>query len=236
MPSAAQYLADKQAERQAYKMQPTDNLWQPYGDMCRDGVEWRISPQLVDYPLAVAVMEARVEAVLAGTAPELVWLLEHPPMYTAGTSAEAQELLTPNRFPVYASGRGGHYTYHGPGQRVIYVISDLRRRGHDLKAHVWRLEELVIRALCKLGVQGERRIGRTGVWVTSGKREAKIAAIGVRARRWVTFHGVAINVCPNLGHFSGIIPCGLPDYEVTSLAALGWIGTMEEVDRALWGD
>ncbi len=199
-----------------------------------DEPEWRVSPGLVPYPEAVATMEARVAAIRAGSAPELVWLLQHPPLYTAGTSADPRELLDPGRFPVYRTGRGGRFTYHGPGQRVVYVLLDLERRGRDLRGHVHRLEEWVIRTLSRLGVRGERRADRIGVWVTSpGGGEAKIAAIGVRVRHWVTYHGLALNVAPDLEHFRGIVPCGLAGYPVTSLAALGLAIDMDEVDHHL---
>lgn len=194
--------------------------------------EWETSPGLVPYPEALARMEARAAAVRDGTAGELVWLLEHPPLYTAGTSAEPAE-LTGTGLPVYAAGRGGRWTYHGPGQRVAYVILDLKERGMDLRRHVWRLEELVIRTLADLGVVGERRPDRIGVWVADGKSEAKIAAIGVRVRRWVTFHGLSINVAPDLAHFRGIVPCGIKEHGVTSLAALRVAAGMAELDAAL---
>jgi lipoyl(octanoyl) transferase len=196
--------------------------------------EWRVQPGLLPYPEAVATMEARAAAIRAGCAPELVWLVEHPPLYTAGTSADPAELLDPDRFPVFRTGRGGRYTYHGPGQRVVYVLLDLERRGRDLKAHVRRLEEWVIRTIARLGVRGERRCDRIGVWVPlPGRGEAKIAAIGVRVRHWVTYHGLALNVAPDLAHFAGIVPCGLPAWPVTSLAALGLNVSMAEVDRHL---
>jgi lipoyl(octanoyl) transferase len=195
--------------------------------------EWRIEPGLIPYEPAVATMEARVGAIRAGTAPELVWLLEHPPLYTAGTSTRPGDLLDA-RFPVYASGRGGQLTYHGPGQRVGYVMLDLKRRGADIRRYVRDLEEWLIRALRPFGVRGERREGRVGIWVVGGTGdEAKIAAIGVRVRHWVTFHGVALNVAPDLGHYAGIVPCGIADRGVTSLAALGVPATMDEVDQAL---
>jgi lipoyl(octanoyl) transferase len=177
-------------------------------------------------------MAARAAALRDGTAEELVWLLEHPPLYTAGTSADPAELIE-TRFPVHDAGRGGRWTYHGPGQRIAYVILDLRLRGMDLRRHVWRLEELVIRALADLGVRGERRCDRIGVWVAAGDREAKIAAIGVRVRRWVTFHGLAVNVAPDLDHFRGIVPCGIREHGVTSLAALGIAAGMADMDAAL---
>ena len=195
--------------------------------------EWRTSADPVPYPDAVGAMEERVAAIRAGTARELVWLLEHPPLYTAGTSARAGELLDPERLPVYPSGRGGRYTYHGPGQRVAYVLLDLKVRGADVRAYVGRLEEWLIAALAEFGVRGERRAGRVGVWVVRGDGEAKIAAIGVRIRRWVTYHGVSLNVAPNLDHYRGIVACGYDGYGVTSLADLGVAATMADVDRAL---
>lgn len=203
-------------------------------------LEWKISPNSTGYEDAAAAMEARVAAIDAGNAPELVWLLQHPPLYTAGTSADPVDLKLPGRFPVYQTGRGGKYTYHGPGQRVGYVLLDLRRRGQDLRAHIWRLEEWVIRALADWGVKGERRCGRVGIWVVRPDgREEKIAAVGVRVRRWITFHGMAINVHPDLEHFGGIVPCGLADYGVTSLHALGHKVSMAQIDDALrrhWND
>ncbi|WKW52476.1 lipoyl(octanoyl) transferase LipB [Rhodomicrobium lacus] len=185
------------------------------------GVEWRTSPDLVPYEAAVSAMEDRAAAIFAGDAPELVWFLEHPPLYTAGTSAKAGDLLDAARFPVYAAGRGGQYTYHGPGQLVVYVLLDLNRRGRDVRRHVRRLEDWVIAALTDYGVTGAARDDRPGVWVRDGAREEKIAAIGVRVRRWVTFHGTAINVSPDLSHFAGIVPCGIEDAGVTSLERLG---------------
>jgi lipoyl(octanoyl) transferase len=199
-----------------------------------DAVEWRISDGTVAYPEALAAMEERVAAIRAGEMPELVWLLEHPPLYTAGTSARAQDLRAPRRFPVFDAGRGGQYTYHGPGQRVAYVMLDLQRRKPDLRRYIWQLEEWVIRALAQFNVRGERRAGRIGIWVVEpGGQEAKIAAIGVRVRRWVTYHGVAINLEPDLEHFGGIVPCGISGFGVTSLAALGLTATMPELDAAL---
>ncbi len=195
--------------------------------------EWRTSSRPVAYPDAVARMEERVAAIRAGRARELVWLLEHPALYTAGTSARPDELLDALVLPVYASGRGGRYTYHGPGQRVAYVLLDLKARGADVRAYVGRLEDWLIAALAELGVRGERRAGRVGVWVERGGAEAKIAAIGVRIRRWVTYHGVALNVAPNLEHYRGIVACGFRGYGVTSLDDLGIEATMAEVDQAL---
>lgn len=177
-------------------------------------------------------MEERVAAIRRGEAPETVWLLEHPPVYTAGTSAREDELLDP-RFPVYRTGRGGRFTYHGPGQRVAYVMLDLARRGRDVRGFVHRLEQWLIDTLAVFGVRGERREGRVGIWVESPKGEAKIAALGVRLRRWVSFHGVSLNVDPDLSHFAGIVPCGLARYPVTSLAELGVRVSMAEVDAAL---
>ena len=245
----------------------------------RETVDWRISEGPQDYADAVAFMERRVQAIRDGRAPETVWLLEHPPLYTAGTSARAEELLDPDRFPVFRTGRGGRYTYHGPGQRVAYVMLDLTTRGNDVRAFVRGLEAWLIATLARFGVRGERRPGRVGIWVdrtpggppggippgikyaggapaTPGGppggvppitpaggapeipggpagREGKIAAIGVRVRHWVTFHGVSINVDPDLGHFAGIVPCGVTGHGVTSLRDLGVAATMAEVDAAL---
>ncbi len=197
-------------------------------------VDWRVSTAPVDYPAAVAAMEDRVAAIRNGTAPEQVWLLEHPPLYTAGTSANADDLLSPGRFPVYRTGRGGQFTYHGPGQRVGYVMLDLKRRNPDVRRFVQDLEEWLIRALARFNVVGERRDGRVGIWVArDGGREDKIAAIGVRVRQWVTFHGVSLNVDPNLAHFDGIVPCGVHGHGVTSLVDLGIPATLEDVDIAL---
>lgn len=195
--------------------------------------EWRTEPGLVAYPEAVSFMERRVADIAEGRAPELVWLLEHPPIYTAGTSAKAADLIEA-RFPVHQSGRGGEFTYHGPGQRVAYVLLDLHRRNGDVRGFVHDLEEWLIRALGRLGVRGERRAGRVGIWVArEGGREDKIAAIGVRVRRWVSYHGVALNVAPDLDHFSGIVPCGIRGHGVTSLAELGIRASMADVDTAL---
>jgi lipoyl(octanoyl) transferase len=197
-------------------------------------VEWRVSPELVPYPEALAAMEERVGAIRDRDAPELVWLLEHPPLYTAGTSAAPEELIDPGRFPVYAAGRGGRYTYHGPGQRIVYVMLDLKRRGGDIRRYVYDLEELAIRTLAGFGVRGERREGRIGIWVVRADgSEAKIGAIGVRVRRWVSYHGMALNLSPDLGHFAGIVPCGISDYGVTSLSDLGVGASHEDVDAAV---
>jgi len=208
-------------------------------DLAKTGPEWRISPELVDYPAALAEMEARVAAIQAGEAPELVWLLEHPPLYTAGTSAKATDLLAPQRFPVYEAGRGGQYTYHGPGQRVAYIMLNLKERGADVRAYVAQLEALMIATLAQFGVEGLIREGRVGVWVKRNElADDKIGAIGVRIRRWVTFHGLSLNVNPDLSHFAGIVPCGITGHGVTSLHALGKKVSMTEVDAALqkaWG-
>ena len=196
-------------------------------------IHWRISNGPVDYADAVARMEARVAAIRAGTEPELVWLLEHPPLYTAGTSARDADLVTPGRLPVHRTGRGGQYTYHGPGQRVAYVMVDLNRRGRDLRCFVWQLEQWVIETLAAFNVTGERRDGRVGVWVARDGREDKVGAVGVRVKRWVTYHGVSINVDPDLAHYAGIVPCGITEHGVTSLADLGIPATMADVDVAL---
>lgn len=197
-------------------------------------VAWRVSPDHVPYASALADMEARAALVAAGDAPEQIWLLEHPPLYTAGTSANVADLVDPDRFPVFNAGRGGQYTYHGPGQRVAYLMLDLRTRGRDVRCFVSGVEQLVIDTLADLGVTGERRVGRIGVWVVKPDgSEAKIAAIGIRIRRWVSFHGLSINVTPDLSHFSGIVPCGITDYGVTSLADLGVDVSMADVDAAL---
>lgn len=199
-------------------------------------VAWEISDDLVPYPEAVAIMEDRVAAIRADRARELVWLLEHPPLYSAGTSAKAGDLLTPERFPVFKTGRGGQYTYHGPGQRVGYAMLDLKQRGGDVRHFVRQLEDWIIKTLARFDLQGERREGRVGIWIAqAGDREDKIAAIGVRVRRWVSYHGISINLNPNLEHFSGIVPCGIDSarYGVTSLAALGRDVTMAELDAAM---
>ena len=200
-------------------------------------VEWTVSEGLVDYEAAVAAMEARVAAIAEGTARECVWLLEHPPLYTAGTSADDADLVDAGRFPVYRSGRGGQYTYHGPGQRVAYVMLDLRRRAPDLRLFVSALEAWLIGTLDGFNIRGERREDRVGVWVRRPDKgimaEDKIAAIGIRVRRWVTFHGISLNVEPDLDHFSGIVPCGVRQHGVTSLVDLGIPVTMPEVDQVL---
>jgi lipoyl(octanoyl) transferase len=193
-----------------------------------------VSSGLTDYEAALAHMEARAAAVAAGEAQEQVWLLEHPPLYTAGTSAKETDLVAPDRFPVFAAGRGGQYTYHGPGQRVAYLMYDLRDRGRDVRCFVSGVEQVVIDALATFGVTAERRAGRVGVWVDMpGGTEAKIAAIGLRIRRWVSFHGLSINVNPDLSHFHGIVPCGIREHGVTSLADLGVEASMVDVDAAL---
>lgn len=200
-------------------------------------VEWLISDAPVPYPEALAAMKARAAAIAEGTASEAIWLLEHPPLYTAGTSAERQDLLEPERFPVYDAGRGGEYTYHGPGQRVAYVMLDLRARGRDVRCLVKGLEGWLIDTLSAFNIDSERREGRIGVWVRRPdkgfNREDKIAAIGVRVSRWVTFHGIALNVSPDLSHFGGIVPCGISDQGVTSFEDLGQLVSMPEVDSVL---
>ena len=197
-------------------------------------VEWTVAPAPVAYPDAVAAMEERVAAILARETPEQVWLLEHPPLYTAGTSAQSDDLLDSLDLPVFKSGRGGQYTYHGPGQRVAYVMLDLAARGRmDLRCFVRDLEQWLIGTLAEFGIAGVRRDGRVGIWVETDAGEAKIAAIGVRVRRWVTFHGVSLNVAPDLAHYRGIVACGIREYGVTSLAALGVDAAMADVDRAL---
>lgn len=196
-------------------------------------LQWRTSPGLVDYPDALAEMERRVEAIQAGEAPELVWLLEHPPLYTAGTSADPAELFNPQGFPVYDAGRGGRYTYHGPGQRVGYVMLDLGRRGRDIRRFVHALEGWVIDALAEVEVAAYRVPERIGIWVDHRGTQAKIGAIGVRVRRWVTLHGLSVNVNPELSHFSGIVPCGIAEFPVTSLGEMGVHDAQERFDLAL---
>ena len=204
-----------------------------------DPVEWRISDAPIEYPVAVDAMEHRIAEIHAGNAPETVWLLEHPPLYTAGTSADPTELLDNNRFPVYSTGRGGRYTYHGPGQRVAYAMLDLKHRGGDVRRYVRDLEQWIIDTLAQFAIIGERREGRVGIWVTRGApanplhREDKIAAIGVRVRHWIAYHGISLNVEPDLEHFGGIVPCGIEEHGVTSLWDLGQTATMPEVDMAL---
>jgi lipoyl(octanoyl) transferase len=205
-------------------------------------VEWITTPGLTDYIQAEHWMEARAAAIAAGEAPEVIWLLEHPPLYTAGTSAQVQDLTDPDRFPVHVSKRGGQYTYHGPGQRVVYVMLDVGKRGQDVRRFVQQLEGWVIDTLAGLGVQGHIREGRVGVWVerpdkprsiTGAVAEDKIAAIGIRLRKWISFHGISINLDPDLSHFSGIVPCGISEHGVTSLADLGINVDMADLDHAL---
>ena len=197
-------------------------------------IEWRVSDGLTPYAEALAAMEQRAIAVRDGNARELVWLLEHPPLFTAGTSADPAELFNPLGFPVYEAGRGGRYTYHGPGQRVGYLILDLEKRGRDIRRFVHALEGWMIAALGAAGVAARREPGRIGIWTGSGADEAKIGAIGVRVKRWVTLHGFSINVAPDLTHFGGIVPCGIADYGVTSLAKLGRDASLEALDAALF--
>jgi lipoyl(octanoyl) transferase len=196
-------------------------------------VEWRVERAPVAYPRAVAEMETRVAGIRAGESPEMIWLLEHPALYTAGTSARPADLTGLVDLPVFETGRGGEYTYHGPGQRIAYVMLDLKARGPDVRAYVDRLEAWLIATLAEFGVQGERRDDRVGVWVRGEMGDTKIAAIGVRIRRWVTYHGVSLNVAPELDHYRGIVPCGIREHGVTSLAALGVAATMADVDAAL---
>jgi lipoyl(octanoyl) transferase len=214
------------------------------GSITRSTLEWRVSDGLTPYPDALALMRDRVAAIRAGTAAELVWSVEHPPIYTAGTSAKPAELTDPNRFPTFEAGRGGQWTYHGPGQRTVYVMLDLTQPHgavpvNDIHCYVNALEEWLIHALSHFNVRGERRKGRVGIWVASGPTEAKIGAIGVRVTRWVSWHGVSLNVDPDLSHFSGIVPCGVREHGVTSLAALGIPATMHDADvalRAAWDE
>ena len=201
-----------------------------------DDIEWRVSESPVAYEEALAFMEDRAAAIRNGTASECIWLLEHPPLFTAGTSADPSELLNPMHFPVFEAGRGGRYTYHGPGQRVGYVMLDLERRGKDIRCFVHALEQWVIATLARFGVNAHRCEGRIGIWVGEGPKEAKIGALGVRIKRWVTLHGFAINVDPDLTHFSGIIPCGISEFGVTSLASLGKQMPVTRVDAALKGE
>ena len=200
-----------------------------YENAAPEPLDWIEAQGLVPYETALSAMDARVAAIAAGTAPECVWLLEHPPLYTAGTSADESELLEPGRFPVFRTGRGGRYTYHGPGQRVAYVMLNLGSHGRDVRAYVAALEDWLIATLSHLGIAGERRPGAVGIFAG----DAKIASIGVRVKRWVTLHGVSLNVAPDLAHFSGIVPCGLCDTKVTSLRALGAETDMARVDAAL---
>ena len=197
-------------------------------------VDWRVSPGLTPYPVALEAMQARAAAIAAGEAPEQIWLVEHPPLYTAGTSADPAELLAGDRFPVFRAGRGGRYTYHGPGQRVGYVMINLGARGRDVRCFIHQLEGWLIDTLGDFGVAARRAEGRVGIWVDDEQgREAKIGAIGVRVTRWVTFHGFAINIDPDLSHFGGIVPCGIAEYPVTSLKSLGKPFEIKDFDRAL---
>jgi lipoyl(octanoyl) transferase len=200
-----------------------------------DGIEWRVSEGRVPYAEALAFMEQRAAAIREGSAPECVWLLEHPPLFTAGTSADPAELFNPLDLPVFEAGRGGRYTYHGPGQRVGYLMLDLEKRGKDVRCFVHSLEGWMIDTLGQLGVEAHRAPGRIGIWVGHGPEEAKIGALGVRVKRWVTLHGFSINVAPDLSHFAGIVPCGIAQFGVTSLAELGKQIGMPSVDTALKG-
>ena len=203
-------------------------------DVPRD-IEWKVSEQPVPYPEALAFMEQRAAGIREGSERECIWLLEHPPLFTAGTSADPSELMNPQEFPVFEAGRGGRYTYHGPGQRVGYVMLDLDRRGRDIRCFVHSLEGWMIDALAGLGVSAHRAEGRIGIWVDEGANEAKIGALGVRVKRWVTLHGFSLNVAPDLSHFTGIVPCGIATFGVTSLAELGKQMPMTMVDAALKG-
>lgn len=197
-------------------------------------LEWKYSHELVPYEEALTTMQDIVQDIIAGNHPGCIWSLEHPPLYTAGTSANIHDLLNPTRFPVYEAGRGGQYTYHGPGQRIVYVMLDLKRYAHqDVRKFVYLLEQWIINTLAQVGVLGERRTDRIGVWVKKGGTEAKIAALGIRLKKWVSYHGIALNIHPNLEHFSGIRPCGISKYGVTSLHDLGITVTMQEMDRIL---
>jgi lipoyl(octanoyl) transferase len=198
-----------------------------------DDLEWRVTPGLSPYPETLAAMEARAAAIRAGQARELIWLLEHPPLYTAGTSADPAEISNPARFPVYAAGRGGRYTYHGPGQRVGYVLLDLERRGRDLRRFVHALEDWLIATLARLGVEAFAVPGRVGIWTRFRGTDAKVGAIGVRVRRWVSFHGFSVNLAPELAHFSGIVPCGIAEFPVTSLEEMGASFGQDRFDEAL---
>ncbi|HZG08582.1 MAG TPA: lipoyl(octanoyl) transferase LipB [Allosphingosinicella sp.] len=198
-----------------------------------NGIEWRASTGLTPYPEALAEMEQRAAAICAGEATELVWLLEHPPLFTAGTSADPAELFNPLGFPVFAAGRGGRYTYHGPGQRVGYVLLDLNRRGRDVRRFVYALEDWIIGTLASFGVAARRAPGRIGIWADGPRGEAKVGAIGVRVRRWVTLHGFSVNLDPELSHFSGIVPCGIADFPVTSLGEMEVSVKPERFDLAL---
>ena len=196
-------------------------------------VEWRVTPGLSPYPSTLAEMEARAAAIRDGSAPELVWLVEHPPLYTAGTSADPSELFNPLGFPVFAAGRGGRYTYHGPGQRVGYVLIDLEARGRDVRGFVHALEGWVIATLARLGIAARRAEGRIGIWADGPRGESKVGAIGIRVRRWVAYHGFSVNLAPELSHFSGIVPCGIADFPVTSLAEMGVSSRQDRFDLAL---
>lgn len=200
-------------------------------------MEWKISTDPVDYEAAIAAMESRVDGIIDGTADEQVWLLEHPPLYTAGTSAKPSDILDAERFPIYATGRGGQHTYHGPGQRIAYTMLDLKRRAGDkepdLRQYVQQLEHWLIATLAEFGVESFTREGRVGVWTLDKGRECKIAALGIRVRKWVTYHGIALNHSPDLAHYAGIVPCGISEYGVTSLKALGINASMHELDDAL---
>jgi len=210
-----------------------DSQGEPPRDLAVSAVDWTEAPDLVPYPEAVQTMERRVQGIREGSAREWVWLVEHAPLYTAGTSADPSELLDANKLPVFQTGRGGRYTYHGPGQRIAYVMLDLGARGRDLRHYISNLEQWIIDTLETFGIRSDRREGRIGIWVDHNGQEKKIAALGVRVRHWVTFHGIAINVDPDLRQYQGIVPCGIADHGVTSMAELGVSVNMAEVDAAL---
>jgi lipoyl(octanoyl) transferase len=212
-------------------MKPRSSLTSPVAST--SAVEWLVLPGLSDYAETLHRMEETAALIADGEAPEQVWLLEHPPLYTAGTSAKPADLIDPSRFPVFEVGRGGQYTYHGPGQRIVYVMLNLKQRGGDVRAFVAALESWIIRTLSEFGIVGERREDRVGVWVKSGDREAKIAALGIRVRRGVTFHGISINLDPDLSHFDGIVPCGVSEHGVTSITFFKPKATMQDLDHAL---
>ena len=211
---------------------PVNAISRPSMEITAD-IEWRVSDAPVPYAEALAFMEQRAAAIREGTAGECIWLLEHPPLFTAGTSADSAELSNPMGFPVYTAGRGGRYTYHGPGQRVGYVMLDLEKRGRDIRRFVHSLEQWMIDSLADIGISAHRADGRIGIWVGEGSNEAKIGALGVRVKRWVTLHGFAINVSPDLTHFGGIVPCGIAEFGVTSIAALGKQIPLTSIDHAL---
>ena len=226
-------LQNRSLERRHPQLVNRESQVEPLRNHLVSAVDWTVSPDLVPYPTAVQSMEHRVQGIRDGSAPEWVWLVEHPDLYTAGTSADPSELLDANKLPMFQTGRGGRYTYHGPGQRIAYVMLDLGNRGQDLRRYVSDLEQWIIDTLGTFEIRAERREGRIGIWVEHNGIEKKIAALGVRVRHWVTFHGIAINVDPDLSQYQGIVPCGITDHGVTSMAELGITPSMAEVDAAL---